>query len=996
MNQQPGSPGLMQETTFNDALAAALALRRRDWRDNPDAVISERTGVVLNENRLRPDILVASPGAYPVVVEVEWGEPATADARQRLGKRVVGSDLPVRSAIAVGAPVEVRRWSSTCLEQKLLAGRISMRYAVLSANIRGDEPDRELSDADVTRWPLNGDVTGGIEDLACLCEYATAPAGLVSEMTSTVANRIIYIANNLHQKLSAETAHAIAVGLGQADQRQGIRLACCIWLTSLRLQNQLAVQSETLGQAGLMSVTRLRDAALGRRVTADAIRGEWDKILSVNYGAIFKTARVSLHPDIPEEASADALTALAGLSTEIASLRLGNRVDFAGELFPKLLEDREETAAHYTLPETAELLVGLAVERMDTPYWGDVAPVSQLRIADMACGTGSLLRAAYRHILRRHESAGGTAEGFHQTMMEQGITGLDINTLASHMTASGLSSYEIATEYHTSNIATAAVPGGQTGSLELLTSEQLTDVLGQTASDAAATEERPSIIAVPHNSQHLVIQNPPYLRARGGRKMFDVTGISELERKRSERRLQNIRSRIRREGDEFTDGQAGLGADFSALAHRKLLAGGVFATVLPLTAAHAESWVGFRRSIESEYQNIIAIAFTADEGAMMSADTYMNEMLLVATKRAEPKPETETASLLCVNLSIAPGSLAESYWLVKLIAEAAQSDSGNGVIFQGERIGSWTRTVTPEPGFPWFTLGMRNHDLAAATAELMQGRLYSPATRQRWDFSMAFTTLGQLADIGPTHHLIGHIRDAGEVIGAFTFDPISAGEIPAYPALWAADADSQTRITVRPTHSGQPASSKPDQDQNLHNMLAQRSNLFISRNLRMTSQAIAMAQTDAAVMGGRAWTSLQVGDDAVKGSLAIWCNSTLGLMLRVCYAQTTQPGRATMQINALAAFPVPNFAAHTPAGEHARAVALENIGELAALGLRPVSYAFVDDNRKRLDAIALDMMGLGGNAEVSQALDFLRGLWCREPAVHGGNRELLRMLGLRT
>ena len=255
MNQQPGSPGLMQETTFNDALAAALALRRRDWRDNPDAVISERTGVVLNENRLRPDILVASPGAYPVVVEVEWGEPATADARQRLGKRVVGSDLPVRSAIAVGAPVEVRRWSSTCLEQKLLAGRISMRYAVLSANIRGNEPDRELSDADVTRWPLNGDVTGGIEDLACLCEYATAPAGLVSEMTSTVANRIIYIANNLHQKLSAETAHAIAVSLGQADQRQGIRLACCIWLTSLRLQNQLAVQSETLGQAGLMSVT---------------------------------------------------------------------------------------------------------------------------------------------------------------------------------------------------------------------------------------------------------------------------------------------------------------------------------------------------------------------------------------------------------------------------------------------------------------------------------------------------------------------------------------------------------------------------------------------------------------------------------------------------------------------------------------------------------------------------------------------------------------------
>ncbi len=50
--------------------------------------------------------------------------------------------------------------------------------------------------------------------------------------------------------------------------------------------------------------------------------------------------------------------------------------------------------------------------------------------------------------------------------MEQSITGLAINSLASHMTAAGLSTAEIATEYHTAHIAAVAVLGGNTGSPE--------------------------------------------------------------------------------------------------------------------------------------------------------------------------------------------------------------------------------------------------------------------------------------------------------------------------------------------------------------------------------------------------------------------------------------------------------------------------------------------------------------------------------------------------
>ena len=38
--------GLMHENTFNDALARALARQRRQWRDNPRAIIAQRTGVI--------------------------------------------------------------------------------------------------------------------------------------------------------------------------------------------------------------------------------------------------------------------------------------------------------------------------------------------------------------------------------------------------------------------------------------------------------------------------------------------------------------------------------------------------------------------------------------------------------------------------------------------------------------------------------------------------------------------------------------------------------------------------------------------------------------------------------------------------------------------------------------------------------------------------------------------------------------------------------------
>ena len=58
-----------------------------------------------------------------------------------------------------------------------------------------------------------------------------------------------------------------------------------------------------------------------------------------------------------------------------------------GRMFQTLIADRKFLATFYTLPVSAALLSELAVPRLSV-NWGQRSAVQQLRIADLACGTG--------------------------------------------------------------------------------------------------------------------------------------------------------------------------------------------------------------------------------------------------------------------------------------------------------------------------------------------------------------------------------------------------------------------------------------------------------------------------------------------------------------------------------------------------------------------------------------------------------------------------------
>ncbi len=128
--------------------------------------------------------------------------------------------------------------------------------------------------------------------------------------------------------------------------------------------------------------------------------------------------------------------------------------------------------------------------------------------------------------------------------------------------------------------------------------------------------------------------------------------------------------------------------------------------------------------------------------------------------------------------------------------------------------------------------------------------------------------------------------------------------------------------------------------------------------------------------------------------IALWNNSVFGGIVRNAYGQTTQAGRAMIQVNAIAGLPCPDFGANTPAGAHARWVAGMNFAALSVLDLEPFAYCFRDVNRRKIDEVVAEMIGLDPSAsDVADMLAHYRLMFASEPNVNGRNRGVLGALG---
>ncbi len=985
--------GRTTEESFNGALGRSLRRARAIWSERPECVKVEETNLLHAHPGLKPDLLIHDGVVPPVILECSFdARDADQDAIQRLGLEIRQGRYRIGTTVALRIPSSFREVPGFKIEDALLQGA-SLSYAVHQLTER--QGQTSVGEVFRRRWPQQGFMEGTVFDLAALLPSIGVPQETLEEIGDRIAVLVKEASSGLELALSTKEQQEVARHLHQRSPLKGLRTMMVLWLNALLTQQRLAMQ----GANEVSHIDLLRDSLPDLRVQIES----WRAINRRNWNSVFEPAiqMLQLSAKFNPLETARMLFKLIGAVGQIETAQLGLHISVGAELFPKLSEDRKEAAAFYTQPATAELLSSLTIDpsRLTADEWRDSDLFHTRRLSDLACGTGTLLRAGYLRIIQLHEQAGGSQESLrrlHASAMEGGLIGTDISPIAAHLTTSSLAALGYGDPYGDTQIGWVNVGGGkgQTGALEYFATPKVVDLfnVGGGTSRGNGDQEENSV-EVLDGSIDWILMNPPYSRTRGGQRVFDVAGLSSSERRDCQRRWKMLVK------SEPVNNQAGLAASFLALARRKCKPGGRIGFVLPLSAAFAESWAITRQMIEQEFEDVLVIGIASGQALgkrALSADTGMEEMLFVATKRmnhngGEPNREASSPPIHCITLREPVRRVGEAGEVARAIQSVIHrtkaSGSKSSPVHVGEdEIGQLCVQRIRKSGDPWSSLGVLHADLALTAHALLEGSLQFNGEEVSVGVEMCM--IQDLFDLGPTHDLIGHLPGKDRR-GAFELSPVydEVDAIGQDRALWRADAGTQRQLIIPLTHKGiTPAGGGSEEKRK--QMRQFRSTLFYARNMRWTSQALLAATTSHRGMGGPTWTALVHNDSRVCVAFALWANSTLGFLIHWTQGQRTHSGRARTQIKALAKIPCPRLD-QIPETRLERAV--KRFAELAKEELLPACQAHADEVRKEIDDAVLEMLALNQN-EIPKMISTLRWLWCNEPSVHGQNQKAKKLL----
>ena len=479
----------------------------------------------------------------------------------------------------------------------------------------------------------------------------------------------------------------ISGALKQEANLQTFRMAATILINAFVFQDSLAGRS-----GGLEEVRSLEELGGGSEMTKKDVISEWTNILNINYWPIFGIAR-NLLQAIPTNIAAGILRRMHKTASVLLTLNLGKSSDLAGVIFQRLITDRRFLATFYTSPASAALLNGLVFNgvALNGKPWSDPS-VSNLRIADFACGTGSLLCGAYNEVRRHLEISGISARNLHGTFIENSLVGCDVMPSATHITASILSSAFPEQRYKHTNILTLPF-GRQTdgsvklGAIEFLSSQGALSIIDTGATGIGASGEAsadPWVVLggaeIADASFDLVIMNPPFTRLTGGggkTSEIPLPMFAAFGNEKDEQKLMSARTKTLTDGT-CAHGNAGEASIFVQVAHNKVRHGGYLALVLPLTFLSGAAWEDCRELIRKNYKNIVVatIAGSKSGSFAFSADTDVGECLLVAQRSDNlPPPLLSPAAdrLTSVSLTTKPSAPFEGTEIARLIRKKIQT-----------------------------------------------------------------------------------------------------------------------------------------------------------------------------------------------------------------------------------------------------------------------------------------------------------------------------------
>ena len=802
------------------------------------------------------------------------------------------------------------------------------------------------------------------------------PENILLERESKAASVQIYQSLKKHPKAAQEVAEA----LGEPFSLQAAHTAVLVMVHAL---------AQTRGKG---RPTRVRALKL------------WEKTLDPQSRFLpIVPLALRLLKALPPRTAKQALPGMIEASEQL------NDPAGAGRILQKLAHHRKYLAVYHTRPESAALMARLAIpEGLD---WSDPKTVTGYRMADYSCGAGALLIAAYRRVRELHRQSGGSPRKVHAAVLEDSITLVDVLPASVALAAAALDALEpkptqpggatraLTLQY--GPISSGTPPSepqeGQErqerraiglGSLDLLDPAALRkqDLRAIGRGDAAEKQ-----LKFPPTSQDLVIMNPPFTQRPDPRNLdrnvpnpeLGVQPTSEAELAGMENRLENIQQRVKA---GWTNG---LSLHFAHLAHRMVKRGGNIALLLPMSAltsgggsgeAHGNrrpdlGWPVFRRKLISGYTNvrIIGIAAFEEQDSTFSHDTHIAEVMILG-RRLQVGEEPDGTGCF-INLKRRPDDEEGAARLAQAIDETVrrlvEEPPGTTLDLSVDGIpqGNVVRDHLPKDDI-WTLSRVLDPGLVQAITELKKGKLHTG--RDEEPIKLPIATLADVARVGPAGH------EAEDLLG-----PASAPGEHGFPVLRGHDCANQRTLQIPQVDE---FGLRPGKETREGRLTGTMSRLHINDNFRYNSQSTQALMTPEPSVGGRGWPNLRTGEERQEKALALWLNTSLGLVAHWAMSNHTQNGLGYLSQKQIKNLPVLDVGRLS---HRQLTMMAETFKQVRELPLLPANEAWRDVIRAELDRRVLeDVLGLG--EEATQMARELCNRWCREPTVQGRKGRVMK------
>lgn len=606
----------------------------------------------------------------------------------------------------------------------------------------------------------------------------------------------------------------------------------------------------------------------------------WIEILKKNYQPIFKIA-LDILKSLPASSNVNTgLKDLIDIAYDIASSPILLKHDLFGRIYHTLLLGKliKYYATLYTsIPAArllARLLVNLSNIDMKTPLKFDGEP---LKVVDFACGSGTLLSAIYKELELKYrlEAASLNIEDFHKYLIEEGLWGFDVLQHAGHLTMTTLSLHNPSPIQDSRIYALKLGIEGKEhylGSIDFLESPHLktTELLGGgKVGPVKSSVSEKEITEVELPNFHICIMNPPFTRSAIGNLLFG--GLASSERKVLQRDLRELLKRKKLSGI----GQAGSAAIFVFVSDRYLVKSGRLGLVLPRSTLSGSSWKKVREKLLSDYHiEYIITSFEGDNNWNFSENTNLSEVLIVARKLKEGEKTNHT---IFANLwrkpkneieSVSIGSqLLEMYKNPKLFDIYNSNASVFSIRLRGKIIGESYSAFLDETEFGHISF-FAQAELNRVISLLRKGILYLPKEGIIPKNVPLAPLSDVVSDIGP---------DCGYISKTFEMD-----DLGVYRGFWGQRSEEVTNIALLPN-----TNLKPKNVNAARKIWEKRSNLLLAYRAWLPTNRTLSIVISEPVVSSMWWSIITKNEEDTK-ILALWLNSTLGLLLLLSVSEVTR------------------------------------------------------------------------------------------------------------